>query len=131
MRQEGEEAGTASGESGPGQSQQQQLEEQQVEEEQLHVLGRRFSLRTGGGGEGLSGVLPPALGGAPPQLAILPVRVALSLLAGMPHRFLLLSDENQVGGARALLREPGQHTTILRPQGHSAEGGHARCYESN
>lgn len=45
----------------------------------------------------LGGMLPPhGLGASPPQLAVLPVRVALQLLAGMPRHFLLLTDGNEV-----------------------------------
>jgi hypothetical protein len=47
------------------------------------------------------GLLPslPGTGGGgalPPHLAILPVRVALQLLSGMPRHFLLLTNAGQV-----------------------------------
>lgn len=70
----------------------QQQEEQQGEPRELR---EQYSLQRVLGP--LGGMLPPhGLGASPPQLAVLPVRVALQLLAGMPRRFLLLTDGNEV-----------------------------------
>ncbi len=81
---------------GPQQPQQQaeQAQQQRQRPQEQFLLHRVL---------GPLGMLPSLAGGAdktPPQLALLPVRVALRLLGGMPRHFLLLTDVNEVGWGR-------------------------------